>query len=99
MESTDSKIYKYYLFFAENIKYYIEILVIEINLINAKNKIINKCLEKFDEIKKIHLREINIETFEKPKYDFSKMSIRNFKEWLNKKINLEDIDCVGDYRF
>jgi len=27
------------------------------------------------------------------------MSIGDFKEWLNKKINLEDIDCVGDYRF
>jgi len=27
------------------------------------------------------------------------MSIKDFKEWLNKKIDLEDIDCVGDCGF
>ena len=80
-------------------KYYISVILIAKNIDDAKNKFISKCLSEYDYI----IKNIDFELFYDENEHLEKpikfKNILYFEIWLNKNIEEDDIECLGDCHF
>ena len=94
----NAKIYKCTLGFKYT-KYYISVILIAEDYNDAKNKFISKCLEKYNEIKKINFQMFydKNEAFDGPPIKFENTT--EFENYLLEHINKNTIECLNTCSF
>ena len=79
--------------------YYISVILIADDYNDAKNKFISKCLEKYDEIKRIDFQLFydKNEAFDGPPVKFENIS--DFENYLLENIDEYTIECLDVCKF
>lgn len=94
----NAKIYKCAIGFNYT-SHYISIILIADDYNDAKNKFISKCLEKYDEIKRIDFKMFydKNEAFYGPPVKFENIS--DFEKYLFENIDSDTIECLEACKF
>ena len=94
----NAKIYKCAIGFKYT-SHYISVILIANNYDEAKIKFISKCLEKFDEIKRIDFQMFydKNEAFDRSPVKFENIS--DFEKYLFENIDSDTIECLEECKF